>query len=207
MILELSEKFYKCYHCTKNLSCVGAIDLYKHSLSCEKVNRTNVCTICNYHCRKGKTSLMTHLFTHTGEKPYQCSQCNYSFADRNALRRHEENPSIHNIKRMKKRQMGIAGWDGRYYCKQCSYSTTIHMSLARHSMIHTGEKPYKCSQCDYRCSDPSSLRRHERNLIVHNKQKHKTSKFTNKVFSVRLLKVDDIVDNIPLVTDGSILDD
>ncbi|KFM79871.1 Zinc finger protein 282, partial [Stegodyphus mimosarum] len=35
----------------------------------------------------------------------------------------------------------------RFHCKLCSYSSDRKYHLARHQLIHSGERPFKCLQC------------------------------------------------------------
>lgn len=46
--------------------------------------------------------------------------------------------------------------------KVCAKSFTNSQSLLRHSMSHTGNKPYSCSVCDKKFSQAPTLKRHQR---------------------------------------------
>ena len=46
-----------------------------------------VCVICNV-VMKSSGLIRSHLRTHTGEKPFNCPICNYSFSRKENLKRH-----------------------------------------------------------------------------------------------------------------------
>lgn len=46
--------------------------------------------------------------------------------------------------------------------KVCAKSFTNSQSLLRHSMSHTGNKPYSCNVCDKKFSQAPTLKRHQR---------------------------------------------
>ena len=51
---------------------------------------------------------------------------------------------------------------GQVKCPLCTRIMKTKQMIARHILVHTGEKPYACSQCNYSCNQKPSLERHFR---------------------------------------------
>lgn len=77
-----------CQYCdvivTKNAKA-----LLVHSKTCTQAQRPDrsynfVCYSCPYHTYKSD-HMRDHIMTHTGERPYQCGQCNFRSSRKNSV--------------------------------------------------------------------------------------------------------------------------
>ncbi|XP_037302125.1 zinc finger protein 2 homolog isoform X1 [Manduca sexta] len=87
---------YQCDQCNKIVSCSRALrkHMKDHSEKPKELKQTKLCQICGKGF-KHTPSLISHLNTHTGERPLQCTRCPATFAYKASLYTH--NRIVHKV--------------------------------------------------------------------------------------------------------------
>ncbi|XP_046899831.1 zinc finger protein 629-like isoform X2 [Hypomesus transpacificus] len=108
-----------------------------------RVKTRHQCQQCN-RTFTSESHLISHMRTHTGEKPFQCQQCNKCFSLKGNLLQHIR---THTGERP-------------FQCQQCNKRFSYKNTLVSHMKRHTGENPFQCQQCNKIFALKGNLVRH-----------------------------------------------
>ncbi|XP_039297032.1 zinc finger protein 432-like isoform X3 [Nilaparvata lugens] len=177
----INSELTKCQLCDEAFSSTRELNLHCRIHTAGK----HACKFCNYKT-KWKSQLITHLRTHTGERPFSCDLCDYKATQKSNLIKHlkshtGERPfscDLCDYKATRKSCLIIHlrthTGETPFSCNLCDYKTTHKSTLIRHLMSHTGKRPFSCDFCDYKAIQKSSLITH---LMTHTGERPSSCNF------------------------------
>ncbi|XP_076370959.1 ras-responsive element-binding protein 1-like isoform X2 [Tachypleus tridentatus] len=164
-----------CEHCSFSFKSANALKRHKkcHSQGCI----TYSCSLCSY-TSLDKSTLIRHLRTHNGERPFQCGICKYAFTtkancERHVRKRHKKvnkmeirsamqyNPNMAELKSPKEINTKMS--DSETVCKYCSVDFKFNRVLRHHlrSLQNScSRKPFCCTICRLGFSTKNNCIRH-----------------------------------------------
>nr|XP_020481109.1 zinc finger protein 2 homolog [Monopterus albus] len=113
------------------------------------VTKVFPCPICS-KVFKFKSLLASHSMIHSEIRPYACEFCSRSFRRLSHLKRHRE--VVH---------ANGARLPQSFVCHICGKDKKCRSQLARHVIIHTGERPFACDLCTARFNRSGNLQQHK----------------------------------------------
>ncbi|XP_070709131.1 zinc finger protein ZFP2-like [Pempheris klunzingeri] len=126
-----------------------------HVASCRKgpaPAKAFPCPICS-KVFKFRSLLVSHSLIHSEVRPYACDFCSRSFRRLSHLKRHRE--VVH---------ANGARPPQNYVCHICGKDKKCRSQLARHVIIHTGERPYACDLCAAHFNRRGNLQQHRKRM-------------------------------------------
>lgn len=110
------------------------------------------CSICS-KVFKFRSLLASHSMIHSETRPFACDFCSRSFRRLSHLKRHRE--VVH---------ANGARLPQSFVCHICGKDKKCRSQLARHVIIHTGERPFACDLCAARFNRQGNLQQHRRRM-------------------------------------------
>ncbi|KAG5447317.1 hypothetical protein CSKR_109853 [Clonorchis sinensis] len=143
------EKFKHCRNIKDHIIKLHSI----HHLS------LNQCGICQ-KTFNSLPNLRQHIHSHLPRvKTYQCMPCNQRFDTRGNLHRHK---FLYHAGYLRHNAIN-------HECTVCKRWFECNRDLRRHSIVHTGERPFTCTLCDKSYTSAFGLQRHQ--LTAHQEQR------------------------------------
>lgn len=192
--VHLPEKLI-CKTCMRAFKSYKAFNKHVNSnnTNCNTANKVNIegtgknrvfhCKDCSYQSRRIK-DIQSHLYTHSGDRPFQCTICQKNFTQQSSLQGHQE--SAHKMFKMET----TCQYCGKYLkgrnqvyrhlkthsekslqCDICKKMLGSKKSLILHLTRHTGVKMFTCELCACTFYTLSELCNHKR--IKHDKKKYR----------------------------------
>lgn len=164
-----NEKPFVCGTC--GVGFYQKVQLTSHEYDHGVVPLPFKCEVCSKSF-KFKKGLVTHMRSHTGERPYPCRHCSMSFASVPIRRMHEMTHSeikpfkctycdrTFTLKRLQLEHECKHTGIKPFKCNFCDKSFIRKQFQVDHESTHTGVKPYRCDKCNCSYSHKSNLNRH-----------------------------------------------
>nr|XP_057915672.1 zinc finger protein ZFP2-like [Doryrhamphus excisus]XP_057915673.1 zinc finger protein ZFP2-like [Doryrhamphus excisus] len=110
------------------------------------------CSMCS-KVFKFQSLLANHAAVHSDERPHACDMCTRRFRRLSHLKRHRR----------------VVHHDGArppqtFICHICGKDKKCRSQLARHIIIHTGERPFGCDICHARFNRQGNLQQHKKRM-------------------------------------------
>lgn len=176
-------KAFKCRDCNMHFSYMPSLIFHNKSTHKKTLTRKkHACEICSQTCYS-KADLRIHLRIHTGERPFECTLCDKTFAIKSSLKGHlKTHQKSPNPKPKPKRKPT----QNRYACEYCGKVLKTPSFLKVHLRVHTGERPYACAVCGQTYKYKKNLRDHHERAHLkklnknRGKYKHKDTELLSK---------------------------
>jgi uncharacterized Zn-finger protein len=119
-----------------------------------EVKETFLCTFCGKGFTK-KANLESHITLHTGEKRYNCTQCDKKFRSHSVFQVSENQPNIYNP--LPQNHLRYHKGKKEFVCTYCGKAFMQKSHLQRHTATHTGERNHTCPVVVQRMRSACSL--------------------------------------------------